>query len=71
VDLFALATVAQRPDEAMGPPPTKFHELRDNLPQEVRALWLKSMGNSYQEICEATGWSYTKQNRCPEPASDP
>jgi RNA polymerase sigma factor (sigma-70 family) len=33
-------------------------------PQEVRALWLKSMGNSYQEICEATGWSYTKVNRC-------
>ena len=33
VDLFAPATVAQRPDEAMGPPPTKFHELRDNLLQ--------------------------------------
>src|SRR4051812_34719086 len=29
-------------------------------PQEVRALWLKAMGNSYQEICEATGWTYTK-----------
>ena len=29
-------------------------------PQEVRALWLKAMGNSYQEICEQTGWSYTK-----------
>src|SRR3954466_11557167 len=29
-------------------------------PQEVRALWLKAMGNSYQEICDATGWSYTK-----------
>ena len=33
-------------------------------PQEVRALWLKSMGNSYQEICETTGWTYTKVNRC-------
>jgi RNA polymerase sigma factor (sigma-70 family) len=33
-------------------------------PQEVRALWLKAMGNSYQEICETTGWSYTKVNRC-------
>src|SRR3954467_11545158 len=22
------------------------------------------MGNSYQEICEQTGWSYTKVNRC-------
>src|SRR3954462_13978001 len=28
-------------------------------PQEVRALWLKAMGNSYQEICDATGWTYT------------
>ena len=27
--------------------------------QEVRALWLKAMGNSYQEICDQTGWSYT------------
>jgi RNA polymerase sigma factor (sigma-70 family) len=33
-------------------------------PQEVRALWLKAMGNSYQEICDTTGWSYTKVNRC-------
>src|SRR3954466_12369174 len=33
-------------------------------PQEVRAVWLKAMGNSYQEICDATGWSYTKVNRC-------
>src|SRR4051794_8244210 len=33
-------------------------------PQEVRALWLKAMGNSYQEICDQTGWSYTKVNRC-------
>src|SRR3954467_10237143 len=29
-------------------------------PQEVRALWLKAMGNSYPEICEGTVWSYTK-----------
>jgi len=33
-------------------------------PQEVRALWLKALGHSYQQICEATGWSYTKVNRC-------
>jgi hypothetical protein len=31
VDLFALATLAARADEAGGPSPTKFHELRDNL----------------------------------------
>lgn len=29
--LFALATLAARADEAGGPPPTKFYELRDNL----------------------------------------
>ena len=28
-------------------------------PQEVRALWLKALGHSYEQICEATGWSYT------------
>jgi RNA polymerase sigma factor (sigma-70 family) len=33
-------------------------------PQEIRALWLKALGHSYQQICEATGWSYTKVNRC-------
>ena len=33
-------------------------------PQEVRALWLKALGHSYQQICEVTGWSYTKVNRC-------
>jgi RNA polymerase sigma factor (sigma-70 family) len=33
-------------------------------PQEVRALWLKALGHSYAQICEATGWTYTKVNRC-------
>ena len=33
-------------------------------PQEVRALWLKALGHSYEQICEATGWTYTKVNRC-------
>jgi RNA polymerase sigma factor (sigma-70 family) len=33
-------------------------------PQEVRALWLKALGYSYEQICDATGWSYTKVNRC-------
>jgi RNA polymerase sigma factor (sigma-70 family) len=33
-------------------------------PNEVRALWLKAAGNSYAEICDATGWTYTKVNRC-------
>jgi RNA polymerase sigma factor (sigma-70 family) len=33
-------------------------------PQEVRALWLKALGHSYQQICDVTGWTYTKVNRC-------
>ncbi|HKP90663.1 MAG TPA: sigma-70 family RNA polymerase sigma factor, partial [Thermoleophilaceae bacterium] len=33
-------------------------------PQEVRALLLRADGLSYREICAATGWTYTKVNRC-------
>ena len=33
-------------------------------PQEVRALWLRAQGNSYDEIGAETGWSRTKVNRC-------
>jgi RNA polymerase sigma factor (sigma-70 family) len=33
-------------------------------PQELRALWLKAEGHSYQEIASITGWTYTKVNRC-------
>jgi RNA polymerase sigma factor (sigma-70 family) len=31
---------------------------------ERRALWLIGLGLSYVEICEATGWTHTKVNRC-------
>jgi RNA polymerase sigma factor (sigma-70 family) len=33
-------------------------------PDERRALVLKGHGYSYREICEITGWTYTKVNRC-------
>lgn len=33
-------------------------------PQELRALTLLAEGYTYAEICEATGWTYTKINRC-------
>jgi RNA polymerase sigma factor (sigma-70 family) len=33
-------------------------------PQELRALWLKAQGHSYNDIAAITGWSYTKVNRC-------
>jgi RNA polymerase sigma factor (sigma-70 family) len=38
--------------------------IRRLKPQELRALLLKAQGYSYQEICEITGWTYTKVNRC-------
>jgi RNA polymerase sigma factor (sigma-70 family) len=31
---------------------------------ERRALWLLGLGFTYAEICEMTGWTYTKVNRC-------
>ena len=31
---------------------------------ERRALWLLGLGLSYAEVCEATGWTHTKVNRC-------
>jgi RNA polymerase sigma factor (sigma-70 family) len=34
--------------------------LRQLKPQEIRALRLKAEGYSYREICELTGWTYTK-----------
>jgi RNA polymerase sigma factor (sigma-70 family) len=33
-------------------------------PQEIRCLVLKAEGYSYKQICEETGWTYTKVNRC-------
>lgn len=33
-------------------------------PDERQALWLLGLGFSYAEICDATGWTYTKVNRC-------
>ena len=38
--------------------------LRRLKPHEIRALRLKAEGYSYREICEITGWTYTKVNRC-------
>ncbi|MGZ4278431.1 MAG: sigma-70 family RNA polymerase sigma factor, partial [Solirubrobacteraceae bacterium] len=38
-----------------------LHSLK---PQEVRAMWLKALGHSYEQIASSTGWTYTKVNRC-------
>jgi RNA polymerase sigma factor (sigma-70 family) len=33
-------------------------------PQEIRCILLLAEGHSYKQICELTGFSYTKVNRC-------
>jgi RNA polymerase sigma factor (sigma-70 family) len=33
-------------------------------PQEIRCLLLRAEGYSYRQICDETGWTYTKVNRC-------
>src|SRR4051794_16515923 len=33
-------------------------------PQEIRCMLLLAEGHSYRQICELTGFSYTKVNRC-------
>ena len=38
--------------------------LRQLKPAEIKALTLLALGYSYNEICELTGWTYTKVNRC-------
>ncbi|MEA2456761.1 MAG: hypothetical protein QOI45_3023, partial [Thermoleophilaceae bacterium] len=38
-----------------------LHRLK---PQEIRCLVLRAQGLSYREICDATGFTYTKVNRC-------
>ncbi|WP_205697472.1 RNA polymerase sigma factor [Conexibacter sp. SYSU D00693] len=36
--------------------------LRTLKPQEVQALWHRSLGKTYDEIADELGWSYTKVN---------
>ena len=38
--------------------------LRSLKPQEIRCLALRAEGYTYNEICELTGFSYTKVDRC-------
>ncbi len=32
-------------------------------PDQRQALWLFGLGHSYDEVCQLTGWTYTKVNR--------
>jgi RNA polymerase sigma factor (sigma-70 family) len=38
--------------------------LRRLKPQEIRCMLLLAEGHTYRQICEITGFSYTKVNRC-------
>jgi len=42
----------------------RIRMLRQLKADERRALVLQGQGYSYREICELTGWTYTKTNRC-------
>ena len=63
----AIASTGPEPD-TLAIRQEALHErklLLDQLkPAERRALLLLGAGFSYTEICEATGWTYTKVNRC-------
>ncbi len=42
----------------------RLQALAELKPDERRALGLLALGLSYAEICETTGWTHTKVNRC-------
>jgi RNA polymerase sigma factor (sigma-70 family) len=50
-----------RRDELVAERLQAFSELK---PDERRALALLAVGLTYTEICELTGWTHTKVNRC-------
>ncbi len=65
-DQFEAATSPSPEDQAIGfeHVARSAEALQRLKPQEVRALWLRAQGNSYDEIQELTGWTRTKVNRC-------
>jgi DNA invertase Pin-like site-specific DNA recombinase len=61
MDLFALATVPAGPDEAGGPPPTKFYRRRDNV--EACARRASALGAELVEEFMDRGISATSTRR--------
>ena len=62
-----LAGSRSRPDDPLelaGEIAAIRNQLAELKRDERRALSLLAFGYSYREICEQTGWSYTKVNRC-------
>jgi RNA polymerase sigma factor (sigma-70 family) len=63
----ALPADAPTPDEQVNREEllaSRREALAELKPDERKALWLLGLGYSYAEICETTGWTYTKVNRC-------
>jgi RNA polymerase sigma factor (sigma-70 family) len=62
-----LLDPSRLPDE-LAVAAANLSEARDKIKQlkddERRALGLLAIGYSYREICQITGWTYTKVNRC-------
>ncbi len=65
--LEARADPSRLPDE-LAEISESIEEVRKQLsqlkPQERTALGLLALGYTYREICDITGWTYTKVNRC-------
>jgi RNA polymerase sigma factor (sigma-70 family) len=68
-------TPPERMDAGVSAPPEDHAERLERLqigaealgrlkPQEVRCMLLLAEGHSYKQICDVTGFSYTKVNRC-------
>lgn len=55
-----VSDMAERIEEAQ----TAREAMATLKPDERKALVLLGLGYSYKEICELTGWTYTKVNRC-------
>jgi DNA-directed RNA polymerase specialized sigma24 family protein len=58
----ALVLFIEHFDPAGEAPPLAWLTL--TLKRRCWALTLLALGYTYREICELTGWSYTKVNRC-------
>ena len=65
--LESRADPARSPDE-MAEVSESIEKVRKQFaqlkPQERTALGLLALGYTYREICNITGWTYTKVNRC-------
>jgi hypothetical protein len=68
VDLFALATLATRADEAEGPPPTKFYELRDNLRTDIEPFLQDQLFGQQDKLA---GYRLTAIKKATQPQTEP